>query len=190
MAGKCLLLFAILLLPVLTSLYSSGRIDQPAILLIGAGFVLINSTNHQIRTIQKFILLYIALMFFNQLANSHILVNSFAINSALIALIPLALSYCLMQVSPHAGLTSNKDVLRSWLTGFAVIIVHMLVLWLLFNRFYGFGYENNFAVLANLCLYFLGFVFLWNQLDAFYISRFIAIFFMVYFIVLICGRLL
>jgi hypothetical protein len=58
----------------------------------------------------------------------------------------------------------KTDILIGWELASLIMIAHMLLLSLILNKFYGYGYERNLGVLGNLCLYFLLFILLWDEL--------------------------
>lgn len=177
---------AIILLSALNLFRSSVEIKRPAILLAASILALFNfEKSREISVIAKIILLYIIEMFFNQLSGRVFHIRSFSIHLSLIAMIPLAGSFVFskFQKSKLSSLETN-DLLKSWAVVFAVIVLHMLFLFLLLKKIYGYGYDHNFGVLANMCLYFLVFVFSWEQLKSICLRRIAAIVLTVFFIVI------
>ena len=124
-------------------------------------------------------------MFFNQLSGRVFHIQSFSIHLSLIAMIPLAASFIFskFQKSKLSSLETN-DLLKSWAAIFAVIVLHMLLLFLLLKKIYGYGYDHDFAVLANMCLYFLVFILSWEQLENICLRRITAMVLTVFFIVI------
>ena len=119
-------------------------------------------------------------MQFNQLSQQfiHIRVrhSNITVSLGLIALVPLGAAFLFGKL--QAGKIVNKeatDLLRSWAGISAIIASHMLLLFLLLRNFYGYGYERNFGVLATMCLYFVVFIFSWEQLEDKHLHRITAI---------------
>ncbi len=100
-------------------------------------------------------------------------------------MVPLAASFVFSKFrkSKLSSLETN-DLLKSWAVVFAGIILHLLFLFLPLKQIYGYGYDYNFAVLANMCLYFLVFVFSWEQLKSIHLRRIAGIVLTVFFIVI------
>ena len=182
-----LLLFisSIILLSVLNLSHSSVEIKRPVVLLAASVFSLFNfEKSSRFSVITKIILLYIIEMFFNQLSGRVFHIRSFSIDISLIAMLPLAASFIFSKFrkSKLSSLETN-DLLKSWAAVFAVIVLHMLLLFLLLKEIYGYGYDHNFGVLANMCLYFLVFVFSWQQLQNICLRRITAIILTVFFVI-------
>ena len=177
---------SIILLSVLNFSHSSVEIKRPVVLLAASVFSLFNfEKSREISVIAKIILLYIIEMFFNQLSWRFAHIQSFSISLSLIAMVPLAASFIFskFQKSKLSPIETN-DLLKSWAVVFAVIVLHMLFLFLLLKKIYGYRYDHNFGVLANMCLYFLVFVFSWEQLKSICLRRITAMVLTVFFIVI------
>ena len=177
---------SIILLSVLNLSCSSVEIKRPVILLAASVFSLFNfEKSNRFSVIAKIILLYIIEMFFNQISGTVFHIQSFSISLPLIAMVPLAISFVFFKFknSKLSSLETN-DLLKSWAIVFAVIFLHMLLLFLILKKIYGYGYDHNFGVLANMCLYFLVFVFSWEQLGNIYLRRIVAIVLTVFFIII------
>jgi hypothetical protein len=175
---------AIILLFALNLLHSSVEIKRPAILLAASVFALFNfEKSSGFSVISKVILLYIIEMFFNQLSETFVHIGSFSIHLSLVALIPLAASFICSRFQKSQIISADTDsLLKSWAVVFAVIILHMLFLFLLLSDTYGYGYDHNFGILANMCLYFLVFIFSWRQLENIRFRRIIAGILVVFFV--------
>jgi hypothetical protein len=177
---------AIILLLALNFSRSSIEIKRPAILLAGSILALFNfEKSSRFSVITQIILLYIIEMFFNQLSTRVFHIRSFSIHLSLIVMLPLAASFIFSKFrkSKLSSLETN-DLLKSWAAVFTVIVLHMLLLFWLLKKIYGYGYDHNFGVLANMCLYFLVFVFSWQQLESICLRRITAMVFGVFFIVI------
>lgn len=177
---------SIILLSVLNFFHSSIEMKRPVVLLAASVFALFNlKKSSRFSVIAKVVLLYIIEIFFNQLSGRVVHLRSYSIHLPLIALIVLAGSFVFskFQKSKLSPIETN-DLLKSWAVVFAVIVLHMLLLFLLLKKIYGYGYDHNFGVLANMCLYFLVFVFSWEQLKSIHLRRIAAIVLTVFFIVI------
>jgi hypothetical protein len=100
------------------------------------------------------------------------------------AALAVSVMFCKFQ-KPNTCSAETADLLRSWAIVFAVIILHMLLLFVPLKDIYGFGYDHNFDVIANMCLYFLVFIFSWEQLENIRLRRITAMTSAVCFIVII-----
>jgi len=180
---------AIILLSALNFSRNSIEIKTPAILLAASVFALFNfEKSSRFYVITKIILLYIIEMFFNQLSGRFVHIRSFSINLPLIAMLLLAVSFICSRFRKSKIVSVDiNGLLKSWAVVFTIIVLHMLLLFLLLKNMYGYGYEHNFAVLANMCLYFLVFVFSWQQLENICLRRITAIVSTVFFIVIMAG---
>ena len=177
---------SIILLSVLNFSGGAVEIRRPVILLAGSLFSLLNfGRNSSVSVITKIILLYTIEMFFNQLSGRFVHVGSFSVRLSLIALVPLVVSFICSRFgqSRDAPVDSN-DLLKSWAFVFAAVSLHMLFLFILLKNIYGYGYDHNVSVLANMCLYFLVFVFTWGQLEQTNFRRITALIFVIVFIVI------
>jgi hypothetical protein len=184
-----LLLFtsAIMLLSVLNYSHGSVEIKRPVILLAASVFALIDFKKiKEFSVIAKIILLYIIEMFFNRMSGRVFHIQSFTIHLSLTAMLPLAVSFvfCKFQKLKALSIETN-DLLKSWAVIFAIIVLHMLFLFPLLKNTYGYGYAHNFGVLANMCLYFLVFVFSWDQLKSIYFRRITAMVLTVLFLAIV-----
>ncbi len=176
---------SIILLSVLNFSHSSVEIKSPVVLLAASVFTLFNfEKSSRFSVITKTILLYIIEMFFNQLSGSFVHIRSLSINLSSVAMVPLAVSFiCSRFRKSQLASADTTDLLKSWAVVFAGIILHMLFLILLLSSIYGYGCDHNFAVLANMCLYSLVFVFSWQQLENTCLRRITSIVSAVFFVV-------
>ena len=154
-------------LSVLSFAYGTVEIRRPLILLAASVFALFNfKKSSQCSLIQRIALLYIIEMLFAKLSQQFVHIGSFQISLALIILVPLSVAFVCNRLNKGKALTiETKDILKSWGAVFAIIVFHMLILFLLLKNFYGYGYEHSPNVLANMCLCFLVFLFSWRQLE-------------------------
>lgn len=179
---------AIVLLSILNLFHNSVEIKRPVVLLAGSVFVLFDlGGDRKFSTIAKIILLYIIAMFFNQISGKFVRSGSFLIHLSLIAMLPLTVSFICSKLSQscHAAIDTN-ELFKNWLIVSAIIVLHMLFLFVLLKNIYGYGYDHNFVVMASMSLYFLVFVFTWQQLESICFRRVTAIVLSTFFVVIIC----
>jgi len=177
--------FAIVILSIFSFYNNSIEIKRPVILLACSLFTLFNFSDSRLAVISKIILLYIIEVFFNQISEKVFPIGTFSIHLSLIVLAPLAISFLFYKFQKtNTTFTEMTDFLRSWVTVFVVIILHMLFLFLLLKKIYGYGYDCNFAVVANICLYFLVFIFSWQQLENIGLRRITSSIFTIFFLVI------
>lgn len=186
-----LLLFtsSIIILSILNLSHSSVEIKRPVVLLAASVFSLFNfEKSGRFSVITKIILLYIIEMFFNQLSGSFVHIRSLSINLSSVAMVPLAVSFiCFRFRKSQLASADTTDLFKSWAVVFAGIILHMLFLFLLLSNIYGYGSDHNFAVMANMCLYSLVFVFSWQQLENTCLRRITSIVLTVFFVAAMIG---
>lgn len=170
-------------LSILSFFHHATEIRRPAVFLAASLLVLFQfKENNAFSILQKIILFYMIGMLFNQLNESFVHLQSFSIHLSLIVMIPLAISFiCFKFKKSNRSFIETNALLTSWTVVFGIIILHMLFLFLLLKYIYGYGYDRYFNVLANLCLYFLIFIFTWEQLNNIYIRRSMAVSFIVFF---------
>ncbi len=180
---------SIILLSVLNFSHSSVEIKRPVVLLAASVFSLFDfEKNSRFSVITKIILLYIIEMFFNQLSGRFVHIRSLSINLSSVAMVPLAVSFIRSRFrKSQLASADTTDLLKSWAVVFAGIILHMLFLFLLLSNIYGYGFDHNFSVLANMCMYTLVFVFSWQQLENICLRRITAIVSVVFFVVTMVG---
>ena len=175
--------FAISSLSVWNFFCHSVEIKRPVILLAASIFALFSfEKGGRFSVIAKIVLIYIIEMFFNQLSGRLVHLRSLSIQLPLIVMAPLVFSFICFRFreSQHTSVDTN-DLFKSWGVVFAGIILHLLFLFLLLSKIYGYGYDHNFAILANMCLYFLVFIVSWEPLENICLRRMTAVIFTVFF---------
>lgn len=177
---------AIVLLSALNLSGHAVEIKRPVILLAACLLALFSFKNNEsFSVIAKIILLYIISMLFGQLSGRFVHIGSFSLHLSLIALLPLTVSFICSLVRSQDRPFDSSDLFKSWVVVFAAIILHMLFLFILLKNIYGYGYDHNLPVLANMSLYFLVFIFIWGQLDKKGFRRIAALIFIAFFILII-----
>lgn len=177
---------AIILLSALNLSGYSIEIKRPGILLVASIFVLFNfEKSNRLSIVAKIILLYIIEMFFNQLSGRFFHIRSFSIHLSLFAIAPLMASFIYSIFSkPNFEIFTADKLAKSWMVVFAILVLHMVFLFILLKNIYGYGYDRTFAVFANMCLYFLVFIFIWKPLEQIKFRRITAIIFATFFVVI------
>ena len=168
-------------------------VETPWVLVAGAAFgSLPLGRKSQLDIVQKIVVFYLAAVLVNELTLQYFRISlaggSANISCSVIVMIPLALSVVLSRrrVSNFSE-ASAKKFLSSWYVTGAIIAGHMAVCAVLFTKFYGYGYEHNWAVLGNLCLYFLLFVFLWSRFDSAAFRRVIGVILLIFYVAAAMG---
>ena len=157
----CLPIMAVVLACSLSfSLQMPISIEKPIILVLGAIFILIPLKFEVIARLQQIIGFYLIVVVVSQLSSNYftppLLPAGISVSYSIIVLFLCTTGYFLEKIDSHSPLkTSSGNVMHSWLFALAIIVAHMVLLSLVLHRFYGYGYEQNLAVLGNLILYFL-----------------------------------
>ena len=164
------------------------QIEKPAILMLGSLFVLAPFRSEAPATLQRIIGFYLSSVTVNQLSSQYF---SFSFLSADVSVSysTVVLSLCAIGYSLGRLNSTNTpqvlgmaNIFYGWVFAIAIIIVHMVLLSLILNKFYGYGYEQNLSVLGNLCLYFLLFIVLWEKLGSFLFRRGIGLILTVFYL--------
>jgi len=148
-------------------------ITNPAALVLASLFVLapfksVTST----KVLQKIIAFYLVSVVVSELSSQYFKIPflpfDMSTSCSTIVLSLLAAGYFVGRANlrQRAESITGTGILHGWVLALVIIVTHMALLALMLRRFYGYGYERDSAVLGNLCLYFLLFVFLWNRLGA------------------------
>lgn len=188
-AGYVCSLAGIIGVTVVCMLRGTVEIERPIVLLCGAVFILVNfRRSTSVSQLQKVVLLYLVSISFN-LANLQFVKMDFgdiklSFSSTLLPLAFLGVGYLINRISNAKRDNSKNSVFfpRSILASFVLILIHMLVLFLLLKRFYGYGYEHDVAVLGSLALYVLVSVFCWTIFDNIRFRQILALIFVVFYL--------
>ena len=180
----CLFLSALLILSAICSYNTAIKIKRPLILLIASLFVLPNLEKHtKPFIIQKLILLYIIEMMFSQLTHAFFQFSSLDISLSILPLLPLSIAFILKQFQPaKKNSIDPPQLLKSWIIVFVIIIIHMLFLAFVLNKFYNFGTEHNTSVISCLSLGFIIFILCWDFLSDVRILRLTSVICSVFFV--------
>jgi len=145
-------------------------IGRPPILVFGAVLMLIPFRSELSNTLQKIVGLYMVGVLVNESSARHFQIlflwpNVSISCSTIILLLCMAGYLCgRLGLAEAVGESDGKGLIYGWVLVLAVITLHMILLSVMLNRFYGYGYERNLTVMGNLCLYFLLFITLWERL--------------------------
>lgn len=164
-------------------------VENPYILMLASVFVLLDfKEKPSVDKLQKIMLFYLVAVLVNQLSLQHLQISlgktSLSVSRTLVILPFLAVGF----VVHRAALHLPKDLLLGWMCTCLVIVSHMMLLFLLLKKFYGYGYEHNPGVLGNLCLYILVFIFSWQQLENLPLRRCLGAILVVVFSVMTVGQ--
>jgi hypothetical protein len=156
----------------LLCLLSKARItvERPALLVLAALLILVPFKSQAAVLLQKIVVFYLFGVVVNESASRyiHIALISGGVSVSYTAVVVLlcAIGYLLGKLnSGKTTVTGGKsELLWGWALALGIIIVHIVVLAVLLNRFYGYGHERDLNALGGLCLYVLLFVFIWHKL--------------------------
>ena len=143
-------------------------IKKPAILMLGALIILVPFGPEVTTTLQRIVGFYLVSVPINELSPQYFSIpaTDARVSYSAIILLLCTIGFCLGRIdsgnAPQEAARAN--IIHGWVLALAIIVAHMMVLSLLLNKFYGYGYERNLSVLGNLALYLLLFVFLWKRL--------------------------
>ena len=186
----CFPIIAVILLCSLSlSLLMPISIETPAILVLGAIFMLIPLSSEVIARLQQITGFYLIAVAVNQLSSHYftlpLLPTSVSVSYSVLVLFLFSIGYFLEKIgSIHRPLNIiSRDVLHGWLLALSIIIIHISLLSLVLQRFYGYGYERNLAVLGNLTLYFLLFLVMWRNLYIPLLRRCVGLVIMIFYLV-------
>jgi cytochrome c biogenesis factor len=146
-------------------------IETPAVLVLGAFFILAPFKSDAATTLQKITAFYLISVPVNELSSQYysLSLSSVDVNVSYSAAVLLlcAIGY-LLAMKKSKSIVRNEEgsnIIHAWVLALVVIVVHMALLSLILKEFYGYGYEHNLSVLGNLALFFLLFIVLWKNLD-------------------------
>jgi len=150
-------------------------IENPLILILGAIFAIWPTKNrHQLVTIQKLVLFYLACVFINLASDEYFTISvwRWSINVSYGALGVVFLSGMFFlkgksitedEVKPY------RSILGGWWVAMGIIVVHMVVLFIILKWFYGYGYEHDLKSLGAVCGCLILFVCMWRGLGFWWI---------------------
>lgn len=143
-------------------------VENPVILMLASFFVMVPLKSETLTTLQKIICFYLFSVIVNQISAHYFPVSissaNFNVSYSIVPLILCGLGYLTTITKQQTIKRSN--IFRAWITALVIIIVHIIFLSLILNKFYGYGYERNLSVTGNLMLYLLLFILLWDKLDS------------------------
>ena len=160
-AGLCLGLSAVVLTCVLLLvLKRQVAIEQPAVLLGGAVFLLLPFKRESLCLVQRVIGFYLIGVTVNEAAMQHVRVSvlsaDFGVSYSVFVLLVFGAGYVFGRVGSEQRM--NKLVLWGWAAAAVIMVLHTAVLAAVLERFYGYGYERDMNVLGSFCLYVLLYV--------------------------------
>ncbi len=147
-------------------------IETPGILVAAAGFVLLPLRRKtEVDIVQKLAAFYLVAVVVNEAAMHYFRLSlpggSANVSYSIVVMMPLALGAVLSRERLlDFRERTDRMILLCWGVVGAIIVGHMAVCGAMLQKFYGYGYEHNWWVVGNLCLYFLLFVLLWRRLDS------------------------
>jgi len=163
-------------------------IERPVILMLGSLFILAPFRSEAPATLQRIIGFYLSSVTVNQLSSQYFsfsfLGGDISVSYSAVVLLLCATGYALRKVNSTNKLRNVRrvNIIYGWVFAIAIIVIHIVLLSLILNEFYGYGYEQNLSVLGNLCLYFLLFIVLWEKLGSFCFRRGIGLILTVFYL--------
>jgi hypothetical protein len=151
-------------------------VKRPGVLLLGALFILLPFRAEPPNILQKIVAFYLISIPVNELASQYytLAFPSIDVDVSYSSVILLLCTIGYVVAGRKSSRLPNAEIpspLNSWILALVVIIVHMVLLGLALEMFYGYGYEHDLNVLGNLALYFLLFIVLWRPLGLLYFRR-------------------
>jgi len=174
---------------------SSIAIVRPVIFLVASFFMLVPfKPKPSIKTLQKITGFYLIAILVNQSEGQYFQISFLPVKASIpfgsAILLLCATGFLAGKVEPGERVTCSyaKEIAGGWLLAGAVITGHMLLLWPMLRKFYGYGYERNWGVLGSLCLYLLVFIFLWAVLEKRRFRQGIGLVFAVFYMAMIFAK--
>ena len=152
-------------------------IERSGVLVLGAFFILVPFRSEVANMLQKVAAFYLICVPVNQLSCQYYTLALQSVDVD-VSYSSLVLFLCTIgylaagkQSNRSAPIAGGLKVLNAWILALVVIIIHIVLLGLALDVFYGYGYEHSLSVLGNLSLYFLLFMVLWRPLGQLYFRR-------------------
>ena len=169
-------------------------VERPAVLLLASLLILAPFKSQVAVLLQKIVAFYLFAVVVNESASQyfHIPLVSDGVSVSYTAVVVLL---CVAGYLP--GRLNSRNVpagggksesLWSWALALGIIIVHIGVLALLLNKFYGYGYERDLSIIGSLCLYVLLFIFMWDKLGNLRFRQAVGLVLAVFYCVMILAR--
>ena len=173
------------------SLQMPISIETPAILVLGAIFILIPLKFEIIAKLQQIIGFYLIAVAVNLLSSNYfkfpLSPAGISMSYSVVVLFLCTIGYFLEQIgSIRRPLNIGAgDIFHGWLLALVIIFIHIVLLSLVLYKFYGYGYERNLAVLGNFALYFLLFLVLWRDLHKSHLRQCIGLVMTIFYLAVI-----
>ncbi|HUT31192.1 MAG TPA: hypothetical protein VMX13_15460 [Sedimentisphaerales bacterium] len=147
-------------------------VERPALLVLAALLILAPFKSQAAVLLQRIAAFYLFAVVVNESASHYIHIplvsDGVSVSYTAVVVLLCAAGYLPGRLnSNRTAITDGKsDILWGWALVLGIIILHIAVLAVLLNRFYGYGYERDLSVLGGLCLYVLLFIFVWDKLGS------------------------
>ncbi|HUW19753.1 MAG TPA: hypothetical protein VMW16_10675 [Sedimentisphaerales bacterium] len=145
-------------------------IERPVMLVLASLFLLLPLKAATFATLQKIVAFYLISVPVNELSSQYFQISFLPVDVSVsyttAVLLLCALGYLVGKINTTNATQdySSANILSGWVVALVIVTIHMALLSLILNKFYGYGYERNLGVLGNLFLYFLLFVLMWENL--------------------------
>ena len=145
-------------------------VENSVVLLLSSLFLVFRFRRAEVVMVQKIIGFCLIGIYVNQLSLEYVSLSIFGCNLTisygLICAVIIGFGYLVNRPGNEVvkEQSSSVGVKSGLILASGIICGHMFVLWLVLNRYYGYGYERDAGVLGSLSLGILLFAFLWKQL--------------------------
>jgi hypothetical protein len=169
-------------------------IEQPAILVFGALFVVAALKGEAAIILQKVTGFYLISVPVNQLSAQYFSLPfwmaDISLSHSAVILALCAAGYFVGRVDTNGASDDVRtaNMTHAWLFALALIVAHMVFLAPVLVKVYGYGYERNPSVLGNLALYFMLFLTLWRSLGRLRFRQCVGLMLAIFYLVATVGK--
>ena len=154
-----------------SSIFAGSIPVENSVVLLGFSlFLVFRFRRAEVVMVQRIIGLCLIGICVNQLSLEYVSLSLFGctltISYGLICAVIIGIGYLVNRPGNEVvkEQSSSFGIKSGLILGSGIICGHMFVLWLLLNRYYGYGYERNAGILGSLSVIILLFAFLWKHL--------------------------
>jgi hypothetical protein len=154
-----------------SSIFAGSIPVENSVVLLGSSlFLVFRFRRAEVVMVQRIIGLYLIGVCVNQLSLKYVSLSLFGCNltisCGLICAVIIGFGYLVNRSGNDVvkERPSSVGINSGLILASGIICGHMFVLWLLLNKYYGYGYERDAGVLGSLSVSILLFAFLWRQL--------------------------
>ena len=169
-------------------------IEQPAVLVLGALFVIAAPKGEAAILLQRVVSFYLISVPVNRVSTQYFSlpfrIVEISLSQSAVILLLCAAGYFLGRVDRNdaPGDVRTANMTFAWLFALGLIVAHMVFLTPVLAKVYGYGYERNPSVLGQLTLYFLLFVTLWQDLGELRFRQGVGLILAIFYLVATVGK--